>query len=190
MPYLLGYPQVDFRDRPILFIDLEMTGLDVEKHEIIEIGALLVRQPDFKIINSFYTKVTPVHLETADQKSLRVIKFDPRDWHDAIPLKQALEELSTFAPNCMLAGWCVQNEWDFLNHALKQHNLPYFYSHRLIEVFTLAYARFYRDPELKFISLTAVARNLGIHIDQHKPDSDIKATYEIFLRLTKTPPYD
>jgi DNA polymerase III epsilon subunit-like protein len=183
MPYLLDQPQIDFKDRPILFIDLEMTGLDVEKHEIVEIGALLVRQPDFKIMNSYYTKVAPTHIETGDPKSLRVIRYAAKDWADAIPLKQALMELSEFAPNCMLAGWCVQNEWDFLNHALAENSLPYFYSHRLIEVFSLAYAHYFDDADMRFISLPSVSRALGVHIDQHKPDSDIRATYEIFRQL-------
>ena len=185
MPYLLDSPPIDFKSRPILFIDLEMTGLDVAKHEIVEIAALLVSEPDFEVKNSFYTKVAPIHPETGDPKSLEVIKFSTKDWQDAIPLHQALQELADFAPNCFLAGWCVQNEWDFLNHALEQEGIPYFYKHQLIEVFSLAYARFYRDPEMKFINLPSVSRRLGIHIDQHKPDSDIRATYEIFKKLVK-----
>jgi DNA polymerase III epsilon subunit-like protein len=183
MPYLLDSPAVDFKSRPILFIDLEMTGLDVNKHEIVEVAALLVRQPDFSVVNSFYTKIQPVHPETGDPNSLKIIDFSAKNWADAIPLRQALKELSQFAPNCFLAGWCVQNEWDFLNLALEQEGIPYFYDHRLIEVFSLAYARFFNDPEMPFINLPAVARKLGIYIDQHKPDSDIRATYEIFKRL-------
>jgi DNA polymerase III epsilon subunit-like protein len=183
MPYLLDSSRIDFKTRPILFVDLEMTGLDVEKHEIVEIAALLVHQPDFKVINSFYTKVKPVHPETGDPKSLKVISFNSKNWHDAIPLRQALQELAEFAPKCFLAGWCVQNEWDFLNYALQKEGIPYFYEHRLIEVFSLAYARYYQDPDMKFISLPSVARRLGIYIDQHKPDSDIRATYEIFKKL-------
>lgn len=178
---------MDFKDRPIMFIDLEMTGLDVKQHEIIEVGALLVRQPDFSILNSYYTKIIPNHIETADPKSLRVVNYSPRTWTEAIPLEQALAELSEFAPNCILAGWAVQNEWDFLNHALEEYSLPYFYTHRLIEVFTLAYTHFYRDTTMKYLNLTSVSKALNIHIDQHKPDSDIRATYEIFRRLITTP---
>jgi DNA polymerase III epsilon subunit-like protein len=183
MPYLLDLPETDFKSRPILFIDLEMTGLEVEKHEIVEIAALLVHQPDFQVVNSFYTKVRPIHPQTGDPKSLKIINFSQKSWEDAIPLRQALQELADFAPNCLLAGWCVQNEWDFLNFNLEKEGLPYFYDHRLIEVFSLAYARFYHDPDMKFISLPKVARKLGIHLDQHKPDSDIRATYEIFRKL-------
>jgi DNA polymerase III epsilon subunit-like protein len=185
MPYLLDFPQIDFKSRPVLFIDLEMTGLDVKKHEIVEIAALKITQPDFQISNSFYTKVIPIHPETGDPKSLKVINYSAKDWVDAIPLRQALQELSGFAPNCFLAGWCVQNEWDFLNHALEKEGFPYFYKHQLIEVFSLAYARFYQDPDMKFINLPSVAKKLGIYVDQHKPDSDIRATYEIFKKLVK-----
>jgi DNA polymerase III alpha subunit (gram-positive type) len=153
----------------------------------VEIAALKVTQPDFKIENSYYAKIQAVHPETGDPKSLKVINYSKKDWIDAIPLRQALTELSEFAPNCFLAGWCVQNEWDFLNHALEKEKIPYFYKHQLIEVFSLAYARFYRDPEMKYLNLPAVAKKLGIHIEQHKPDSDIRATYEIFKKLITTP---
>jgi DNA polymerase III epsilon subunit-like protein len=183
MPYFLNQAKIDFKLRPILFIDLEMTGLDVEKHEIVEIAALLVRPPKFEIENSFYTKVIPTHPETGDPKSLKIINYHPKDWTEAIPLKQALEELSQFAPNCFLAGWSVQNEWDFLNHALEKENIPYFYKHQLIEVFSLAYVHCYGDQDIKFLNLPNMAHKLGVRLDPHKPDSDIRATLEIFRKL-------
>lgn len=183
MPYLLENAPVEFRNRPLLFIDLEMTGLDAEKHEIIEVAALRVRQPDFVVENSYYTKVTPTHIETADPKALRLLRYSDESWKEGIPLKQVLQELSDFAPGCMLAGWSVQNEWDFLNAALKQHGLPYFYTHHLIEVFSLAYSKFYSRTDIPFLNLPNVARALNIYLDQHKPDSDVRATYEIFKAL-------
>ncbi len=183
MPYLLDMQNVGFKDRSLLFIDLEMTGLDAKTHEIIEIAALKISPKDFLMENSFYTKVIPVHPETGDPKSLKVVNYSPRDWRDAIPLHQALVELSQFAPDCMLAGWAVQNEWDFLNAALEKEQLPYFYSHRLLEVSTLAYARFYNDPSVSYLSLASISGKLGIHLETHKPDSDIRATYEIFKKL-------
>lgn len=183
MPYLLDFPPLEFKNRPLLFIDLEMTGLDVRRHEIIEVAALRVSQPDFNIENSYYTKVIPVHIETADPKSLRVVNYSPAGWKEAVSLPVVLTELARFAPDGILAGWAVQNEWDFLNAALEKEGMPYFYSHRLLEVSTLAYARFYNDPSVKYLSLSNIARVLGIHIETHRPDSDIRATYEIFRRL-------
>ncbi len=183
MPYLLDQPAVNVKDRPILFIDLEMTGLDADRHEIIEVAALSVSQPDLQITNSYYTKVIPAHIQTADPKSLKIAGYDPKTWDTAIPLRQVLIELAQFAPNCILAGWSVQNEWDFLVAALKAENLPYFFTNYLIEVWTLAYAKYYRNDQAKKISLASVSRDLGIYLDQHKPDSDIRATYQIFNKL-------
>ncbi|KKU28577.1 MAG: Exonuclease RNase T and DNA polymerase III [Candidatus Amesbacteria bacterium GW2011_GWA2_47_11b] len=172
-----------FKDRPVLFIDLEMTGLDVAHHEIIEIAALITRPPKFDIINSFYAKVLPTHIETADSQALEITGYNPKLWQDAIPLRQALEELSTFAPDCILAGWSVQNEWNFLVHALEAERLPYFFDDKMLEVWSLAYAKFYKSSELERLNLANTARHLGISVDRHKPDSDIRATYEIFKKL-------
>lgn len=185
MPYLLGNAPVGFRDRPLLFIDLEMTGLDPRIHEITEIAALHVSPGDFAVTNSFYTKVIPSHIHTADAQSLKVSGYSQKLWAEAIPLRQALIELSAFAPGCTLAGWSVQTEWDFLNAALEQQQLPYFYDHRLIEVYTLAYNFFYAKPQIKFLNLSTAARYFDIHLDYHLPDSDIRATYEIFKRLIR-----
>jgi oligoribonuclease (3'-5' exoribonuclease) len=183
MPFFLNKSFPGFKDRPLLFIDLEMSGLDVNRHEILEAAALLVDPRTFGISNSFYTKVLPTHIETADPAALKVIEYSPKNWSDAIPLHQALIELSQFSPYCILAGWSVQNEWDFLIHALNQEKLPFFFDNYLIEVWTIAYIKFYQDTGLPRLNLQAVCNKLGIHLDQHKPDSDIKATYEIFKKI-------
>ncbi len=184
MPYLLDKSPIEFRTRPLLFVDLEMTGLDVSTHEIVEIAALLVPQPDFTIANSYYARVRPEHIATADPQALKKNSYDPKIWSDALPLRRALVELSQMAPDCLLAGWCVQNEWDFLNAALARENLPYFYHHHLIEVSTLAFVKLYPDSHVKFLNLNRVCQKLGIYLDHHQPDSDIRATYEIFKRLS------
>ena len=181
MPRFTASP--GFKDRPVLFIDLEMTGLDASKHEIIEIAALLTRPPHFDIINSYYTKVSPTHIATADSQALEIVGYSPKLWQDAISLRQALLELSQFAPDCILAGWSVQNEWNFLIHALESEKLPYFFDDKMLEVWSLAYAKFYQSTELERLNLANVSKLLNISVDRHKPDSDIQATYEIFKKL-------
>ncbi len=160
-----------------------MTGLDVSHHEIIEIAALLTRPPKFNIESSYYTKVLPTHIETANSQALEITDYDPRLWQDAISLHQAIVELSQFAPDCILAGWSVQNEWNFLIHALEAEKLPYFFDDKLIEVWSLAYAKFYNSSHLVRLNLANVSKLLGISVDRHKPDSDIRATLAIFKRL-------
>jgi DNA polymerase III alpha subunit (gram-positive type) len=183
MPFFLNQDWPGFKDRPIMFIDFEMTGLNVNSHEIIEVAALLVRPPHFTIDNSYYSKVAPQHIATADPRALELLHYSPQAWQDAIPLRQMLQDLTAFAPNCFLAGWSVQNEWNFLIHALEQEKMPYFFDEKMIEVWSLAYAKLYTNQTLDRLSLANTCKLFKIPIDQHKPDSDIRATYEIFKRL-------
>lgn len=172
-----------FKDRPVLFIDFEMTGLDVQTHEIIEVAALVARPPNFEIISSYYSKIIPQHIETADPEALKVVSYDPKLWQDAISLRQMLQDLSRLAPNCILAGWAVQNEWNFLISALQQENLPYFFDEKLIEVYSLAYCKFFNSSDITRLNIANTAKLFGIPVERHKPDSDIRATYHIFRRL-------
>jgi len=171
------------RERPLLFIDLEMTGLDSRIHEIVEVAALVVRQSDFAILNSYYTKVIAEHPETAHPESIKIINYSPAVWKDAVPLKQVLLELSALAPDCILAGWSVQNEWDFLVAALDKYQLPYFFDYHLLEVWALAYSRLRLHPGVKKLDIQETCNIFDIAVERHKPDSDIRATYEIFTKL-------
>ena len=121
----------DFKNRPVLFIDLEMTGLDASVHEIIEVAALLTHPPEFTIETSYYTKVIPEHIATADPEALAVVGYDPKLWKDAIPLHQMLTDISRLAPESILAGWIVQNEWNFLLAALEKEKLPHFFRRKV-----------------------------------------------------------
>jgi DNA polymerase III subunit epsilon len=183
MPLFLHQRFPDFRLRPLLFIDLELSGLDPDRHEILEVAALRVNQPDLTIVNSYYTKVIPLHISTSDPKSLKISGYAKKAWSDAISLRQALQDLTAFAPDCILAGWSVATELDFLVHALQAENLPYFFDNNVIEVWTLAFAKYYQQTSPDRLSLSNVCKDLGIYLDLHKPDSDIRATYEIFKKL-------
>ena len=167
-----------------MFVDLEMTGLDPRRHEIIEAAALLVNPPHFQIENSYYAKVAPSHIDTADTKSLQIANYSPQTWKDAISLSQMLKELSGMAPDCILAGWNVEIEWDFLLAALEAEELPVFFDQKLLEVWSFAYVKYYNRTDIAKLKLASVSRDLGISIDNHKPDSDIRATYEIFKKLS------
>lgn len=171
------------RQRPLLFIDLEMTGLDPQKHEIIEVAALAVEPTTLEITSSYYTKVFPTHLDTANPDSLQLVNYSPSAWSGAISLHQMLLDLSQLAPACFLAGWSVQNEWDFLLAALDREHLPYFFDNHLVEVWSLVYAHFFPNPEISRFSMVEVSNYFNISLERHKPDSDIRATYEIYKQL-------
>ena len=87
-------------NKTLAFLDIETTGMDVNKHEIIELGCVLVKEQDdgsYKIINEIDIKIQPAHIETAEPEALRVNGYDPAAWFFASSLKDALTELSAKA---------------------------------------------------------------------------------------------
>ena len=50
------------RKHNLAFIDIETTGLNLLKHEIIEIGCVLTT-PDLKVIEDFELKIKPENIE-------------------------------------------------------------------------------------------------------------------------------
>lgn len=189
MPFFPNQNWPSDKTRPILFIDLEMTGLNSDLHEIVEVAALLVSPVDYSIQNSYYTKVLPSRIETADPEALKIINFHPKDWSDAIPLRQMLVELSNLSPHVILAGWSINTDYDFLVKSLARENLPFFFDNYLIEVWTLAYVKYHSDSTVPKTSLHNICKLLTIPLEIHKPDSDIRATYEIFKRLVVLSPH-
>jgi DNA polymerase III epsilon subunit family exonuclease len=174
------------RERPIFFYDLETTGLNPGIHEIIEIGAVLVSQPDFQVIKTYEAKVIPEHIETASPEALKINHYDPENWRDAIPLAQAMREISEMAQDSIPAGYNVTFDWAFIQAALNQVGMPDpFYYHR-VDVMSIAFAKLYNDQTFAKYSLSELCGFYGItNRMAHTALADAQATYEVFVAMMK-----
>src|SRR5258706_6695179 len=101
------------RKHNFAFIDIEATGLNLARHEIIEIGVVLTT-PDLKVIEEFETKIEPEHIETADPIALKVNHYKEKDWKDAIGLKKAMLILAGKTKDCIMVGHNVAFDVGFL----------------------------------------------------------------------------
>ncbi len=182
--------EINFRDRKLVFIDLETTGLDIFKHEIVEIGILVVDGRTLKITNRYHARIKPKHLKTADPESLKISGYSEKKWEKARDIKEVLEEVVTLASDAMVAGWKVDFDWYMLDKYLKKYNIKHTFDYHLIDVISMAYKYFYRKEKPKELSLGNVCKILGIPIHEkhseglgHNAMDDIIATYEVFKRL-------
>ena len=64
----------------LIWIDLEMTGLNPVRHEIIELG-VVIASPDLEIVEEFDLKIKPEHLENADPVSLKISNYSGIIWN-------------------------------------------------------------------------------------------------------------
>jgi len=177
---------INFRDRDILFIDLETTGLDLEEHEIIEIGCLVVNGKNLRIKKRYHTKVKPEHLETASKEGLEVAGYSEKAWTKARELADMLEDVAKLAPGAMIAGWKVDFDWWFLDKAFKKHNVKHNFDYHLIDVISLAFAYYRNQKKPKRLGLRKVAKLMNLDLPDTKPHNamkDIEATFMVFKNL-------
>ena len=83
--------EFEVKNIPISFLDLEMTGLEGHRHEIVEIGLVKASQPDLKIIETWEIKVRPEKLSEADPIALKISGYDKEKWKEAVSLKEAMD---------------------------------------------------------------------------------------------------
>ena len=81
------------RKHNLAFIDIETTGLNFLKNEIIEIGCV-ISSPGLKMIEEFELKIKPEQIENADPVALKVNHYNEKDWIDAYGLEEAIKIFS------------------------------------------------------------------------------------------------
>ncbi len=108
----------------ITMLDLETTGLDPEKNEILEIAVVRIDLDTLQILDTYVTKTKPEHLETAHPRALEVNGYNEKDWLSAISTKQALQDIYPKLYRCVPGGHNVDFDLRFLNAAYRKYGLP------------------------------------------------------------------
>ena len=171
------------RKHNFAFIDMEMTGLNVLKHELIEIGCV-VTTPELKVIEEFELKIKPEHIENADKVSLKINQYKEKDWEFGYSLPEALKIFSEKVKSCIMVGQNVTFDAVFLEHALTKLNLPNTLHYHRLDTISIAWAKLHKDPDLDHFSLRELCKKFGIENENpHHALSDAKATYELYKRL-------
>lgn len=182
--------EIDFRSRPLVFIDLETTGLDFDRHEIIEVACLVVDTKTLKIKKRFHRKVVPEHLETADSSALKLVGFSPKAWKRAQPLKQVIKVLNRLAPGGIFTGWNVSFDRPFLEKSAREKDMILNFDYHWIDVMSLFYEESFSNKDIKRLNLGHVCEVLGIkRKDAHTAMGDVETTLAVYryLRARTTP---
>lgn len=173
-------------DRDLLFLDCEMTGGNLDRHDIIEIGAVRSRLPDLVVTEELSVRVAPRGTHGADPQALRVAGYSSKVWKSAVSVDDALYRLQGFAANTLLAGWATYNDLLFVRAAGERVGVEGLPGDAYLEVQDWAQARLHhgRAPGLQ-----RVADQLKIVRDQeHSALEDALVTYEVFRMLWRHSP--
>ena len=176
----------------LAFIDVETTGLDPERHEIIEIGCIVAKQvpssngrgATLEILEEFESKVKPEHLETAEPEALRVNGYNSGDWLFAPDLTQVMKTVAEITPGANIIGQNVFFDWQFVDRAFKKTGVQNRMHYHRLDLMSMVFAKCYHDERLQRFNLGSLCEYFGVKNDAaHTALADIRATVEVYKKL-------
>jgi len=175
--------------KKLAFIDIETTGLDITKHEILEIGCIVVEQTEVagKIsLTELYEldiKVQPQHIERADPEALRINRYDATQWMFAYTPEQALQMLIEKTEGASMVAHNVSFDAMFLEKAFRENGKESKMHYHKLDTLSLAYVKLLQEPETR-LSLGFLCKRFGIvNKRAHTALADARATMEIYKKL-------
>ena len=165
------------------FIDIETTGLDLIKHEIIEIGCVLTT-PNLEVIEEFNLKIKPQRILDADPVSLKINHYNSAEWECAYSLKEAMKIFSEKVQDCTMVGQNVAFDSGFLEYAFNKTEIANTMHYHKLDTISIAWAKLHREPDLKHFSLRELCMRFGIeNKNPHTGLGDAHATFLLYKKL-------
>ena len=106
-------------DYDFVVLDMEMTGLNARKNEIVAIGAVRVSKMRIRIADTFRSKVKPEGEMPKDTTLIH--RISPQKVEDSPSLEEVLPQFVEFLNNAVLVGHNVALDMSFLNRGVKKH---------------------------------------------------------------------
>jgi len=168
----------------LAFVDLETTGLDPSRHDILEIAVLRVDARSLEVLAQHDTLVAPARLEDAQPEALSVCGFSKAAWTNAVPLREALLAIAPLLEGALVAGHNVGFDWAFLQAGFARAGLtlPRVDYHRL-DTASLAWPLVV-SGELSSLSLDGLATLFGLERPRpHRALAAARCALEVARRL-------
>ena len=180
-----------------LYLDVETTGLNPYKHDVIQIAALVEINGEVK--EEFEAKLAPFDYAAIDPKALGIHGYTvdalktfphPREVHGSFCslLSRYIDKFNRSDKFCPV-GYNVRFDVDFMKNFFDKCGDKYFgswFNWKLVDplsrLYELDYERKIALPDYK---LSTVCTHFNIPLKAHDALSDIRATRELRLLLSK-----
>jgi DNA polymerase III subunit epsilon len=175
----------------LCFFDTETTGLDPQKHDIIEVAAVRVTiQPGpewFKTWNvekRFEAKVMPAH-PFVEPAVARINGFSVEAWKDARSLPEVLVELYDIIHMTILCGSNPFFDYSFVKAGCDAlgWEFPRLLSYHKIDVPTLG-VKLLLEGKIERIKQVTLAEYFQMKKQEHRAMADVEQCIEQFKELT------
>ena len=120
----------------LVFVDLETTGLEADRHGIIEIGCVFETDGQ-RTAQDFHSLANPGDVEYSDGAA-EVHKIPREVIAAAPPLHEVLRRFdSRCAAQAVLSGWNTKMDEAFLYKAYQRYGLPWRFDYHVFDVWSL-----------------------------------------------------
>ena len=154
-------------------VDIETTGISPQHAQIIEIGALKVR--DGEVVDTFSKLIDPLREVPTEITALTGINTEMVEGEPTIDI--VLPEFIDFAGDDLLLGHNVRFDYSFLKQNAMNLNLDF--SGSGMDTLRIARAK---CPDLQSRSLDFLCNHFGINDENHhRAFNDAKVTSELYL---------
>lgn len=171
------------RKHNLAFIDIETTGLDVTRHEIVQIG-FVITTPRLRIIEKGELKIKAENIENADPVSLKISHYDPTLWSSSYPLSEAMKIFSKKVKDCIMVGQNVCFDSSFLEYAFIKAGIKNSMHYHKLDTISIAWAKVHKKSKITHFSLRELGKNFGIeNKNPHDALSDAFTTYLLYKKL-------
>ena len=177
--------------KDILLIDLETTGLDASRHEIIQLAAVLLDKKTLAEKEAFCTYVKPTAWQRRDPESMKVNGIAFAQVKTAPSLKKVIADFeSTFGSDLVLAYYGGPVDMDFLRAAYKKLKKLFPFDYHYFNLWGVFYAYLAAGNKLKNgkkftgFTLDDFMKEFKLKSDnRHDALEDCRIEAEIFRRV-------
>lgn len=174
----------------IALTDVETTGLDPRKHEIVEIACLIFDAATCEILDQLEMKVMPMRIGDADPIALKVNGYKADEWIGARTLKDAMLEYGSRTAGCAFMAYNVGFDWGFMQQAFLDAGVVHGLQRYKLDLLTMAWAKLYPMPKTFPYSMKSACEALHIPPEPavHRAMNGVRAEYEIYRKVKKHAP--
>jgi DNA polymerase-3 subunit epsilon len=173
----------------LVSIDLETTGLNPKKDEILSIGAVKIRGNEILVNESLELFVKPEN--NISEKSIHIHHIRPCDLQNAIEADKAIEKVLEFIEGRTLVGYYIKFDYEMLSRYTSRLigcKLP----NRTIELSSMYYKRRRKSSAYEFVDLKfdTILKELDLpKLYKHDALNDAIMSAMMYLKLKNMPEY-
>jgi DNA polymerase-3 subunit epsilon len=175
----------------LAFIDTETSGLDPNRHEILELAVVLVKQierqgkgPLIEVISEKEWKIKMTRPDLAEEQALRVNGYNEVDWMFAVDLEAAMKEFAKLTEGATFVSHNLTFDYAFLSRAFEKTGVNNKMHYGKLDTISLAFGRLYDVPQATGFSLRALCELLKVDNKRaHTALADTVALVEVYKKL-------